>query len=130
MLLDFGFCLFPLYGYLVLLEKTLIYDLILPFDVTTKSGYSITIVIQIFLTYGSTVGIFVLDVLFLLMILSGAACIDLVDCDCKILSRKIEESMKDDEFSITSDANNLLFHELLLNAIRRSQENHQFVFNL
>lgn len=122
-----GFCLFPLYGYFVLHEKTVIYDLLLPFDTATKNGYSITIAIQIFLIYGSTIGIFVVDLMFLLMIFSGAACIDLLGCDCKILTKKIEESMKNNLF--VKDANKSEFHELLLNAVKRSQDITLFVFN-
>lgn len=116
-----GFCLYPLYGYFMLNEKLLIYDLLLPFDPETKNGYAISISIQIFLTYGTTVIIFAVDLLFLLSFLSGAAFFSLFECDCKMLSIAIEKN--DDYLSRMkrSDKSNDEIHELLKNCIQRSQ---------
>lgn len=116
-----AFCLYPLYGYLVLNEKILIYDLLLPFDPTTKNGYAINITIQIFLTYGTTIMIFAVDLLFLLMILSGAAFFSLFECDCKMLSIEMEKN--DDRVNkrkrnVESDDD---VHKLLIKCIQRSQ---------
>lgn len=115
-----GFCLYPLYEYVILNEKTLIYDLLLPFDPTTKNGYAITIATQIFLTYGTTVIIFAVDLLFLLMIFGGAAYISLFECDCKMLSIELEKVVNIDQrkkYFKRSDA----VHELLIKSVRRSQ---------
>lgn len=116
-----GFCLYPLYGYFVLDEKTLIYDLLLPFDPTTKKGYAIIIAIQIFLTYGTTVIIFAVDLLFLLMILSGAAFFSLFECDCKMLSIEIEENVDNLRKTKRNDKSNDDMHKLLIKCIQRSQ---------
>lgn len=117
-----GFCLFPLYCYLILNEKTLIYDLLLPFNPTTKNGYAATIAVQIFLTYGTTVIIFAVDLLFLLMIFGGAAYISLFECDCKILSIELEKDMNN-----LQRKKNDAVHYLLIKSIRRSQNIYELV---
>lgn len=124
-----GFCLYPLYEYVVLNEKTLIYDLLLPFDPTTKNGYALTIAVQIFLTYGTTVVIFAVDLLFLLMILSGAAYISLFECDCKMLSIEMEKCSKNDishkKHKIFNK--NDVVHKLLIRTIQRSQDIYKLI---
>lgn len=117
-----AFCLYPLYGYFVLNEKLLIYDLLLPFDATTKDGYTINISIQIFLTYGTTVIIFAVDLLFLMMMLSGAAYFSLFECDCKMLSIAIEMNGDNLHKTDKNDKSNVEIHKLLINCIQRSQK--------
>ncbi len=112
-----AFCFYPLYGYVVLNEKLLIYDLLLPFDPTTQNGYAITIAIQIFLTYGTTVIIFAVDLLFLLMILSGTALFSLFECDCKMLTIAIDNSQEIKR----NDKSNDDIHKLLIKCVQRSQ---------
>lgn len=117
-----AFCLYPFYGYFVLNEKLLIYDLLLPFDPTTKDGYAINISIQIFLIYGTTVIIFAVDLLFLMMMLSGSAYFSLFECDCKMLSIAIEMNGDNLHKTNKNDRSNDEVHQLLINCIRRSQD--------
>lgn len=117
-----GFCLYPLYGYIVLNEKLLIYDLLLPFDPETKNGYAITIAIQAFLTYGTSVIIFAVDSIFILMILSGAAFFSLFEYDCKVLSMAIEKNGDNlHKMRRNNKSNNDEIHTSLIKCIQRSQ---------
>lgn len=121
------FCLYPLYGYIVLNEKLLIYDLLLPFDPETKNGYAIIIAIQIFLTYGTGVIIFAVDSIFMLMVLSGASFFSLFECDCKMLSITIEKS--DDnlhKMRRNNKSNTDEIYTSLIKCIQRSQYIYEF----
>lgn len=113
---------YPLYGYFVLGVMVPFFDVVIPFvDDTTVIGYFITLVFQLTLSVFVISIMYSVDYMFILTLFTGAAIIDLIEEDCRVLTFAIQNS------NGTVDAGTI--SDLLIIAIRRNQNMRRLVFS-
>lgn len=97
------------------------FDVIIPFiDDSSISGYFITLLFQLVLCIVVISIMYSVDYVFILTTFTGTAIIDLIEEDCKALTRAIHNSVGD-------LVENNVVNELLLVAVNRNQEMRRLV---